>query len=66
MEGIDFVALLTGPSGGVVAFGIGTGFAVGYNFAQRTALKAAIERTAEWKREAEKWRDEYIRLTGKK
>ena len=49
----------------MVAMGFGLGFTIGYNFAQRTTLKMALEQLEDAKADAAKWRDEYLKIAGK-
>lgn len=50
------MALLSGPTGGVVGFAFGMGCTAGYAFATRTALAAQKEQTAEMKADRDYWR----------
>ena len=56
----DLIAMLSGPTGGVVGFAFGIGCGAGYAFATKTALRAAQEQNGELKEERNLWRDRYL------
>jgi len=62
---------ITGPNGGVFALALGLGFMVGYNFAQRTVLRVAMERLEEAQKEIDSareeirhWQEAYLSIVG--